>query len=232
MPTHLEIHLDLTSLSDKTLRGAVTLSFRCRQPATGAGGDPPLRKALLDAVAFSGVEVVSLDAGQPLAGYRYDGKRVQIVWANPFTSVGETRRVSVRYTVQDPVAGMHFFGGPDAPEGEPAYALSDHETEKARYWLPCVDLPSVRTTADFYLTTRRGHVAFANGVKASEALLPLEHTQQQDGGGDQDDDDDTAWKGERTLTVWRLDFPCPSYLLCVAVGDPKKKCVLYVYIDG
>lgn len=31
-------------------------------------------------------------------------------------------------------AGMHFFGGPDAAEGEPVYALSDHETEKARYW--------------------------------------------------------------------------------------------------
>ena len=78
--------------------------------------------------------MVSLEAGQPLSGYRYDGKHVQIVWANPFTTGGETRRVSVRYTVHDPVAGMHFFGGPDAAEGEPVYALSDHETEKARYW--------------------------------------------------------------------------------------------------
>jgi hypothetical protein len=38
------------------LKGAVTLAFCCRQPATGAG-DPPLRKAVLDAVAFSEVEV-------------------------------------------------------------------------------------------------------------------------------------------------------------------------------
>lgn len=34
----------------------MTLAFCCRQPATGAG-DPPLRKAVLDAVAFSEVEV-------------------------------------------------------------------------------------------------------------------------------------------------------------------------------
>lgn len=60
---------------------------------------------------------------------------------------------------------MHFFGG--GSNTEPVYALSDHETEKARYWLPCVDLPAVRTTAEFYLTTRAGHPAFANGVKIS-----------------------------------------------------------------
>lgn len=51
--------------------------------------------------------MVSLEAGQPLAGYRYDGKHVQIVWANPFTTGGETRRVSVRYTVHNPVAGAY-----------------------------------------------------------------------------------------------------------------------------
>lgn len=64
--------------------------------------------------------------------------------------------------------GMHFFGGPAAPQEEPVYALSDHETEKARYWLPCIDLPTVRTTAEFHLTTQAAHRAFANGVKRSE----------------------------------------------------------------
>jgi aminopeptidase N len=121
---------------------------------------------------------------------------------------------------------MHFFGGPDAAEGEPVYALSDHETEKARYWLPCIDLPSVRTTAAFHLTTRNGHVAFANGVKTSEAPLPLE---QQDDGGIDGGGVEGAWAGKRTLTVWRMDFPCPSYLLCVAVR------ILYLYggqLDG
>jgi len=64
---------------------------------------------------------------------------------------------------------MHFFGGgPTDQSGEPVYALSDHETEKARYWLPCIDLPTVRCTAEFFLTTRSKHVAFANGVKESE----------------------------------------------------------------
>jgi len=43
-------------MARKTLKGAVTLTFSCRQPSSGAA-DPPLRKALLDAVAFSEVEV-------------------------------------------------------------------------------------------------------------------------------------------------------------------------------
>lgn len=38
------------------------------------------------------------------------------------------------------------------------------------------------------------------------------------GGGGGDDDGGAGWDGRKKLTVWRLDFPCPSYLLCVAVS--------------
>lgn len=60
-----EIHLDLTDIARKTLKGAVTLTFVCTQPASGPG-EAPLRKALLDAVAFSEVEV----GGGPRNGRR------------------------------------------------------------------------------------------------------------------------------------------------------------------
>lgn len=101
------------------------------------------------------------------------------------------------------------------PSKPPSRFLTTHNTHTHTYTcdrLPCIDLPSVRITAAFHLTTRKGHLAFANGVKTSEAPLPLE--QQDDGGGVEG-----AWTGERTLTVWRMDFPCPSYLLCVAAGE-------------
>lgn len=30
-------------------------------------------------------------------------------------------------------------------------------------------------------------------------------------------EDALGWDGRKKLVTWRLDFPCPSYLLCVAV---------------
>jgi len=45
--------------------------------------------------------------------------------------------------------------------------------------------------------------------------LPLEKTAGQ--GGDEDGSGG-GWDGRRKLTTWKLDFPCPSYLLCVAVS--------------
>jgi len=36
--------------------------------------------------------------------YRYDGKKVQVVWEAAWT-VGEKRRVRVLYTIKEPVAG-------------------------------------------------------------------------------------------------------------------------------
>ena len=107
---------------------------------------------------------------------------------------------------------MHFFGTGKKEDG-PTYLLSDHETEKARYWLPCIDLPIVRTTATFHLTTYKEELAFANGV------LVEEKDEVVGGGGD--DGGGGGGGGEergRKTTVWRLDFPCPSYLLCVAAG--------------
>ncbi len=47
--------------------------------------------------------------------------------------------------------------------------------------------------------------------------LPLEKTASQ-GGDDEDGGGGGGWDGRRKLTTWKLDFPCPSYLLCVAVS--------------
>ncbi|EWM30660.1 peptidase m1 membrane alanine aminopeptidase [Nannochloropsis gaditana] len=193
-PVHQDIHLDLTQIPQKTLKGVVHITFACRSPTEG-------RKVVLDAVAFAELAVNSLDARFTLS-YRYDGKRVQVVWENPWR-VGEQRRIRVLYTVVAPVAGMHFCG--DAGDGKgPTYILSDHETEKARYWLPCMDVPAVRTTASFFLTTRPEHLSFANGEWVdSEEGAPGARP---------------AWGQDTRTTCWRLDIPCPSYLLCVAAG--------------
>jgi aminopeptidase N len=128
--------------------------------------------------------------------WHYDGDKISIHWARPFKA-DEERRVAVTYRVMTPPDGL-LFSQPD--EGYPDkawYATTDHETERARYWLPCVDLPSVRTTLEFHLRAEDRFTILANGNLVDEV-------QHRDG----------------TKTAhWKLEQLCPSYLVCFAIGD-------------
>jgi aminopeptidase N len=64
--------------------------------------------------------------------------------------------------------GMYFFGPTAQDPSRASYMMTDHETERARYWLPCVDLPTIRTTAEFRITSAARHEAYANGAKISQ----------------------------------------------------------------
>lgn len=74
---------------------------------------------------------------------------------------------------------------------------SDHETEKARYWLACVDYPTVRTSLAYHITAKKGLVVVANGLHEKDEELDV----------------------TRVTSHWRLEQRCPSYLICWAVGD-------------
>ena len=60
-----------------------------------------------------------------------------------------------------------------------------------------MDYPTVRTRFDFFLTAPADLTILANGTLVSEAP--------------HDDGSKTAH--------WRLDYPCPSYLCCIGIGD-------------
>src|SRR5690606_17858216 len=107
------------------------------------------------------------------------------------------RRLAIRYRCERPASGL-FFSSPHSVDPEAAYfAATDHETERARHWLPTIDLPSVRPTLSFHLRAKAELTILANGL--------LESEQRHDDG---------------TKTAhWRLDQPCPSYLTCFAIGD-------------
>ena len=184
-PIHL--HIDLyVSIPARSVGGRVTNTVRARR-----AGSPTLT---LNAVDFEDVSVRDLD-GRSLV-WDYDGKLLKITWTAAFTA-GETRQAEVAYRVVHPASGL-YFSAPDAAHPEmPLYAASDHETERARHWLPCVDLPNVRTTLDFVLRADEKLTLLANGALVEE---------QNNGDG--------------TKTAhWRLEQPCPSYLICVAIGD-------------
>jgi len=180
-PRHIGVRLGF-DLDRARAEGSVTTTVR----ANRAGA----RTLRLDAIAFEDVEVEGPE------DWRYDGRGIDLTWREPFAA-GEERPVVVRYAVQDPVTGMRF-SRPDEPYPDrPLFVATDHETERARYWLPCVDYPSVRTTFDFHLTAPAHLTALANGTLRGE-------TENGD--------------GTRT-THWRLVKPCPSYLCCLAIGE-------------
>ncbi|MCZ6806102.1 MAG: M1 family aminopeptidase, partial [Deltaproteobacteria bacterium] len=181
-PTHIDVrlHFDLEAC---TAEGSVTTTVR--------GNRDGARSLGLDAVGLEDVTII----GDELGG-RYDGEIVHLSWSSPFAR-GEERKVEVRYRVTNPITGMSFSKPDEAYPHRSLFVATDHETERARYWLPCVDYPAVRTTFDFHLTADAKFTCLANGVL-------VERTEHSNG---------------TSTHHWRLDQACPSYLSCFAIGD-------------
>lgn len=177
-----DLALDLTfSISERSVRGRATHVVLAQWEGA--------RTLTLHAEDFSSLSASSPDDDQ--AQFSYDGHVVEIVFSYCF-SKGQKAIVHVDYEVEDPVDGLLF-----SREGDGRFVVSDHETERARYWLPVVDHPSVRTTISFTLRTNAAEnlTALANGSFLSEDV-----------------------EGDMKVTKWEMEQITPSYLLCVAVG--------------
>lgn len=184
-PIHTLIELSV-DLERSRAQGQVTHTVR-------ANASGPL-KLKLHAVSLD-IEAVRDEHGQPLK-MDYDGEHLNIYWEQPWT-IKQERQVTIVYSVTEPASGL-FFSKPDAQYPDAArYAATDHETERARHWLPTVDLPNVRCTLEFRLRALAELTILANGELKGEEL--------------HDD-------GTKTAT-WVLDYPCPSYIICFAIGD-------------
>ena len=183
-PVHLDVDLRF-DLAARSAEGTVTTTVVAR--------DEGARTLRLDAVSFTVASVEDPD-GSPLV-WSYDGAKLVVTWADE-VKVGDERRVAVRYRVESPIAGLQF-------NDDPAYIVSDHETERARYWLPCVDHPAVRTTLALHLRAPAAWTLLGNGAPGDVVAH----------------DDGTA------TAHWALAQRCPAYLLCVSMGD-------YARVDG
>lgn len=185
IPFHTEIHLDL-DLEQQVASGFARVHIRAQ-----ANGKSQLK---LDAVDF---EMLSVKAEEPGDfTYRYDGKHLHLNWGQPFKTGDETV-VTVHYTLRDPITGLTFQKPSAEVPDFPLAAVTDNETERARYWFPCVDFPTVRTTMEYILTADAALTILANGKLIEE----------------------TTDAAGRKTAHWKLDQPCPSYLACFAVGD-------------
>jgi aminopeptidase N len=174
-PMHLSIDLAIDIAAQRTA-GVVTHTVVARRAQ--------MRTLTLDAVDLAVTAVVDAD-GRELT-WRNDGKTLAIRWDAPFV-VGEDRRVAIHYAVERPVSGLYFSQPSAADPAMPWYAVTDHETERARHWLPCIDLPNVRTTLDINLRAEERFTILANGYLVEEIV-----------------------HGDGTKTAhWRLDQRCP-----------------------
>lgn len=184
-PFHLELDLAL-DLESAQAEGTVLHHLRARR--AGARRLELQAEALLD-LAVDDADGAALD-------WDYDGRRIALCWRAGWAE-GEERRLRLRYRVQEPTAGLYFSRPSEAYPNQPWFAATDHETERARHWLPCVDLPNARTSLDLRLTAPQAYRILANGaLQSQEAHADGRHTAH-----------------------WRLEQPCPSYLICFAVGD-------------
>lgn len=179
-PTHLDIgvrvHVEQRALD-------VSVTARVRAQVAGAS------ELQLNGIGFLDLTVTG-------ARHRYDGERIALVFEPPLEK-DEERVVVLRYRVESPKSGVLFSApAPHRPDA-PRYAVTDHETERARHWLACVDLPAVRTSVAWDLRVPAAFTALANGAHVSD-------TPHDDG---------------TKTTRYELHTPCPSYLLCFAVGE-------------
>ncbi|GAB0489982.1 hypothetical protein MMPV_001209 [Pyropia vietnamensis] len=199
-PTHLLLKLRI-DIERRTAGGAVTTTVVSRRDGA--------RSLSLHAEDFETVSAVELvgDGEADAKGaatvtgglsWTYDGHVISIRLGGGGLRAGATAYVRVAYTVASPRTGMFF-----SDVGRSPFVATDHETERARYWLPCVDHPAVRTSLRFELTLRAGLTVLANGARV-----------EGDGGSA------TSESGWET-TVWELAPPmrCPSYLVCIAAGE-------------
>ncbi|MBX3475364.1 MAG: M1 family metallopeptidase [Planctomycetes bacterium] len=184
-PRHIDIDLHV-DVDNRQASGTVTTTV-----VANADGADSLE---LHAVDFDDVKVRCTDGHEIHSSY--DGRLIRVHWHKPLPR-GHECRIAVSYRVTRPATGL-FFSTPDkAYPAAPRWAATDHETERARHWLPCVDLPHVRTTLDFALRCDKDFTVVANGALVEESA-----------------------NGDGTKTSrWKLEQRCPSYLVCFALGD-------------
>ncbi|MBI3271263.1 MAG: HEAT repeat domain-containing protein [Planctomycetes bacterium] len=159
-----------------------------------------VRQLAFDAVAMKILRVRSDGRTLP---HRHDGKRLTV-------SLGKQRPAGTRldlvvdYRLTDPKGGLHFApavraraGAPGGPRPRGPQVWTQGQTDDARCWFPCHDVPAEKATTEVLATVPEGFRAVSNGVLVAERPA--------------------AGRGKRTFH-WRMDRPHSLYLVTLTVG--------------
>ncbi|MDA4126146.1 MAG: M1 family aminopeptidase [Thaumarchaeota archaeon] len=177
--THVKIELAL-DFAKKRISGACTLTV---EPIKSGLGRIRLDARELD---IGGVSVDNMPAE-----YEYDDVVLDVHLPN---TVDGRRTIRVEYS-STPRDGV-YFTGPDKehPEKE-VQAWSHSEAEAARYWYPCFDHPSEKSSSELVITVPKGFRVISNGK-----LLSVKEA------------------GEGSVYHWKEDLPHSSYLTSFVAG--------------
>ncbi len=157
----------------------------------------------LDAINFETSKVTLATATGNSSGkaepvrFINDGKHIEVL---PQTSLkaGEKFSLFIHYTLNDPDAGLHFFGPSENEPDVPYIAWSQGESNFNSNWIPCFDHPNERQTTEMIVTTKRGYEVSSNGRLVSKKENPA---------------DDTV------TFHWVQDQPHVAYLISLIIGD-------------
>ncbi|MDO8757348.1 MAG: M1 family metallopeptidase, partial [Elusimicrobiota bacterium] len=147
------------------------------------------RRAGLRSLSFNAVDL-------KISKVLFDGKPVKfkngggnLVVTTPKVLVeGAAHDVEVRYSVENPEAGLHFVKSPEQ-------MWSQSQPEDARRWFPCHDTPGEKATSEVRATVPAGFRAVSNGI-----LI------------------DNAKSGSKHVWHWKFDRPHSIYLITLAVA--------------
>ncbi|UYP45490.1 hypothetical protein NEF87_001775 [Candidatus Lokiarchaeum ossiferum] len=139
------------------------------------------------------LEIIAVDG---VDHWQKNDESLSFFWNKNYEK-GEERSFTIQYIIDHPISGLYFCHPDAAYPDRASYAITDTESIRTRYWLPCIDHLSVRCSIDFYLTSDESHTMLANGKFIDEVK-----------------------NGDGTKTShWSQTFPCPSYLITLAVGE-------------
>lgn len=190
-PIHGKIHFH-PDIQDKVLHASVLWTVQSHVDTA--------QQINLDAKDIQIIRCFDIDSSEENdCTFHYDGNTMEIRWIRPIAK-GKTRTVQIDYQVNSPIAGL-YFGGPTPDMPNQGYWMAtDHETTRARYWIPCVDHSNVRTTLDVFITHKKEHTAVSAGY-----LVQTEEI-----------------SATTSKSHWKLDQRCPIYLLAIIVGEYER----------
>ena len=176
---HYAIDLVLTP-DERRIDGSCRVRFYATESAVG--------RVSFD---FDGLEVTGVRDGEgnELSFEHFNGE-LSVTLVSPLDE-GEQTQVVVHYG-GEPRRGLWFAGGRRVP----THVFTQGECEGARFWFPCLDVPSDRATSELRVTMPANWTSVAAG----------ELIDSQNSGG-------------MRLDHWRMVTPHPTYLTTLVAGD-------------
>lgn len=153
------------------------------------------------------IAVIKGTSKSPLK-FNYDGWQLKINLDKTYKA-GESYTIYIDYTSKpnevkvkgsaaiNDAKGLYFINPTGEDKDKPTQIWTQGETEGSSVWMPTIDKPNQKTTAEIYMTVPAKYVTLSNGLLKSQ-------TKNAD--------------GTRT-DYWKMDLPHSPYLFFMGVGD-------------